>query len=92
MPRAPKLMSADRVENWKGGTVLVFTPHPDDDTFECGGTLALLAENGAKIRIVIYTSDNAGSNDPAMTKDRLAEIRKREEEAACRVLGVPAAR
>ena len=33
----------DRVETWRGKTIVVFTPHPDDDIFGCGGTLALAA-------------------------------------------------
>lgn len=38
----------DRIENWKGKTVLTFTPHPDDDTFACGGIMSILAKNGNK--------------------------------------------
>ena len=86
----PPYQGDDRIENWKGKTVLVVTPHPDDETFTTGGTLAKLARNGNNIQILIYTSDNAGSNDPQMTKPRLAAIRKHEEEDACRVLGVAA--
>jgi LmbE family N-acetylglucosaminyl deacetylase len=78
----------DRVENWRGKTVMVFTPHPDDDLFGCGGTLALMARNN-KIIIVIYTNDNKGSFDLEMTSERLARIRKAEEEASCAVLGIP---
>jgi LmbE family N-acetylglucosaminyl deacetylase len=81
---------SDRIENWKGKTVLMITPHPDDDTFTSGGLLARLAANGNNVQILIYTSDNAGSNDPDMTKEKLAKIRKQEEEDACRVLGIPA--
>ncbi len=80
----------DRIEDWKGKTILVVTPHPDDETFSCGGTLAQLARSGNNIQILIYTTDNAGSNDPNMTKPRLAAIRKAEEEEACRLLGIPA--
>ena len=86
----PQTQSADeRVENWKGKTVLVFTPHPDDDLFGCGGTLALLARNQNKIFIVIYTNDNKGSFDLEMTSERLARIRKAEEETAMATLGIP---
>lgn len=80
----------DRLESFKGKTVLVFSPHPDDDTFAVGGTLALLAANGNRIIIAIYTNDNKGSYDQEMTSERLARIRKAEEEAACSVLGIPA--
>lgn len=79
----------ERIEEWRGKTVMVFTPHPDDDLFGCGGTLSLLAKNGNKIIIVIYTNDNKGSFDLEMTSERLARIRKAEEEAAMAVLGVP---
>ncbi|MFN7998538.1 MAG: PIG-L family deacetylase [Bryobacteraceae bacterium] len=77
-----------RLEEMRGKTVLLFTPHPDDDTFCCGGTLALLAKNGNNVRIVIYTNDDKGSYDPEMTSERLARIRMHEEEDACRVLGI----
>jgi LmbE family N-acetylglucosaminyl deacetylase len=73
----------------RGKTVLLFTPHPDDDTFCCAGTLALLAKNGNNVRIVIYTNDDKGSLDPEMTSERLAKIRKAEEEEACRIIGIP---
>ena len=82
-------LSQTRVEDLRGKTVLLFTPHPDDDTFCCGGTLALLAKNGNKVHIVIYTNDDKGSYDPEMTSERLAKIRKAEEEEACRILGIP---
>src|SRR5713226_8136709 len=78
------------LEDLTGKTILVFTPHPDDDTFCCAGTLALLARNGNNIQIVIYTNDDKGSYDPAMTSERLAAIRMKEEEAACEAIGVSA--
>lgn len=78
-----------RVENMAGKTILVFTPHPDDETFSMGGTLALLAKNGNQIHVIIYTNDNKGSLDLEMTSERLARIRKAEEEKACALLGIP---
>jgi LmbE family N-acetylglucosaminyl deacetylase len=80
---------AERLENYTNKTVLVFTPHPDDDTFAVGGTLALLAKNRNRVVVVIYTNDNKGSYDQDMTSERLARIRKAEEEASCAVLGIP---
>lgn len=78
-----------RLETLQGKTIMLFTPHPDDDTFCCAGTLALLAKNQNKIHIVIYTNDDKGSYDPEMTSERLARIRKAEEEEACRIIGIP---
>lgn len=85
----PPYTGSDRIEEWTGKKVLVLTPHPDDETFTSGGTLALMADRGNDIHVVIYTSDNAGSRDPSMTHERLAAIRKAEEEEACRILGIP---
>ena len=84
----PEYTGTDRVETWEGKTILVVTPHPDDDTFTSGGTLALLAPKN-QIHVLIYTSDNAGSRDPSMTHEHLAAIRRAEEEEACRILGIP---
>ena len=78
-----------RIEGMKGKTILLFTPHPDDDAFCCAGTLALLARNGNRIFVVIYTNDDKGSYDLEMTSERLARIRKSEEEAGNRIAGVP---
>jgi len=77
------------LENLRGKTILLFTPHPDDDTFCCAGTLALLAKGGNQIHIVIYTNDDKGSYDPEMTSEHLARIRMHEEEEACRIIGIP---
>jgi len=80
--------AADHLENYTNKTVLIFTPHPDDDTFAVGGTMGMLAKRN-KVVVVIYTNDNKGSYDQDMTSERLARIRKAEEEASCAVLGIP---
>ena len=73
------VQAQDRVEQWKGKTVMVFTPHPDDDVFGCGGTLSLLARSGNKIIAVIYTNDNKGSFDLEMTRaDCVAYLKEQE--------------
>ncbi len=78
-----------RLENLHRKTILLFTPHPDDDVFGAGGTIALLNRNQNKIYIVIYTNDDKGSYDPAMSSQRLAEIRKHEEEVSEGLIGTP---
>jgi LmbE family N-acetylglucosaminyl deacetylase len=90
LPVSPLLNAqAFQLEKAEKKTILVFTPHPDDDTFCCAGTLALLATRQNNIHIVLYTNDDKGSYDPQMTSQRLAQIRKAEEEEACRILGIP---
>jgi LmbE family N-acetylglucosaminyl deacetylase len=71
--------------------VMSIHAHPDDQEFTVGGTLAKWAREGAEIVTVCLTHGDAGSNrftPPEMTRARLAQIRDREQRAACRVLGI----
>lgn len=77
----------ERLENWAGKTIMVFCAHPDDD-ISITGTLARLVKNGNKVIIVMYTNGNKGSHDLEMTSEKLAMIRKKEEEDACAVIGI----
>jgi LmbE family N-acetylglucosaminyl deacetylase len=88
---APAKMWAQEagLETMSGKTVLLFSPHPDDECFGAGGTLALLNQHHNNIYIVIYTNDDKGSYDREMTSQKLARIRKAEEEASEAVLGTP---
>lgn len=89
---SPSLLSQTApvpLEKLEGKTILLFSPHPDDDTFCCAGTLALLAKRKNNIHIFIYTNDDKGSHDPDMTSERLARIRKAEEEESVRLIGIP---
>ena len=76
-----------RLENVQNKTILVFTPHPDDDVFGAGGTIALLNRNHNKVYIAIYTNDDKGSYDPDMNSQKLAGIRRAEEEVSEGMLG-----
>lgn len=61
------------------GPYLVFAPHPDDETFGMGGTIALAAEADIPVSLVILTDGAIGGD---------AGIRKGEAEAAAQVLGI----
>ena len=76
-----------RLENLQNKTILVFTPHPDDDVFGAGGTIALLNRNHNKVYIVVYTNDDKGSYDQEMSSQRLARIRRAEQEISEGQLG-----
>ena len=76
------------INDWKGKTVMVFAPHPDDEMLP-SGTLAKLASNGNKIYVVTYTTGNKGSRDLEMTSERLAQIRKAEAIKADGIIGIP---
>jgi LmbE family N-acetylglucosaminyl deacetylase len=78
-----------RLEDVHDQTILVFTPHPDDELFGAGGTIALLNRKHNQVWVALYTNDNKGSYDLEMSSERLARIRKAEEEAAEAALGTP---
>jgi LmbE family N-acetylglucosaminyl deacetylase len=66
----------------------VFTAHPDDAEIICGGTMARWAAEGVEVTLVLLTGGHNGSDDPEMTHERLAEIRREEQLAASAILGV----
>ena len=61
--------------------------HPDDVDFAAAGTAAKWARGGSEVIYVILTDGNAGSHEPAMTRERLGQIRRAEQEAAAAVVG-----
>lgn len=67
---------------------LVVVPHPDDAEIQCGGTIARWAREGHRIVYVVCTNGDKGTEDPAMTPERLAQVREKEQVDAARVLGV----
>ncbi len=60
--------------------VLVVAPHADDETFGCGGTLASLLADGARLDVLVVTDGAADEPDPkrrhATGELRLAETRE----------------
>ncbi|HZS34111.1 MAG TPA: PIG-L deacetylase family protein [Methylomirabilota bacterium] len=68
--------------------ILVVVAHPDDAEFGCGGSVAQWVADGCEVSYCLFTSGNRGSDDPAMTPERLATIREGEQRAAAAVLGV----
>ncbi len=79
---------ADTTQEQPVKRVMAIFAHPDDPEFFCGSTLARWADEGAHITFVLATSGDKGSSDPAMTHQRLIEIREEEERNAAAVLGV----
>ena len=78
------------VDRWTGKTILVIGAHADDDA-QSHGTLAMLQANGNRVYIVTLTTGNVGTQDPDLNRYQLAEIRRQEEVAALKELGIPAA-
>ena len=68
--------------------VLVITAHPDDAEFGVAGTVARWTTEGKQVVYVVCTSGDKGTSDRNLKSEVLAEIRKREQRAAAKVLGV----
>jgi len=74
--------------------IIVFAPHPDDETFGCGGTIAKKISEGHNVLIVIitdgrYAFQNVLGINSNPTPEQLKEIRKEEVKKAVNHLGVP---
>jgi LmbE family N-acetylglucosaminyl deacetylase len=72
-----------------GKTILIISPHPDDDIIGCGGALAYLAGKHNHILVVYLTSGEVGTYDASMKKEQLKAIRMQEAAAAYRALDLP---
>jgi len=68
--------------------IMVITAHPDDMEFLCGGTIARQIRQGAEVTLLILTNGDKGSDVPDMTPEKLATIRKVEQDQAAKVLGI----
>ncbi|MGE5590478.1 MAG: PIG-L family deacetylase [Bacillota bacterium] len=71
--------------------VLAIFAHPDDETFICGGTMARLALEGARITLVTATLGEMGRRlgQPAYaTRETLPVLREKELREACGALGI----
>ncbi len=82
-------MNTQRHQN----SIYIFSPHPDDETLSCGGTIIKRLSEGYNVKIIVMTdgskSHSANFNiysNP--TPKELAEIRKQETKDAASILGV----
>ena len=63
--------------------ILVVAPHPDDETFGCGGTLLKAHEAGARVHWLILTEMTEAAG---YSVERIA-TREREVDAVSRAFG-----
>jgi LmbE family N-acetylglucosaminyl deacetylase len=76
----PELFSARRI--------LCFQPHYDDNDIGAAGVLTQLAQNGAEIFYVTATNDLMGVVDTSLSNEDAAELLKRDQFAAGKIVGV----
>jgi LmbE family N-acetylglucosaminyl deacetylase len=70
--------------------LLAVFAHPDDESFRCGGTLALLARRGACVQPLTFTRGEGElcGNPPLCRPDQLGGVREQELRCACTALGI----
>lgn len=74
--------------------MIVFAPHPDDETLGCGGTIAKRIAEGYDVIIVVMTDGRHAfsklfriKSDPS--PDEMLQMRRTEMINAAKILGVP---
>ncbi|MEX2289403.1 MAG: PIG-L deacetylase family protein [Mycobacteriales bacterium] len=67
---------------------LVVTAHPDDVDFGAGGTVASWTAEGIEVSYCICTDGDAGGFDPDVPRRDIAGIRRAEQQAAAKEVGV----
>lgn len=71
-----------------GRRVLVLAPHPDDETFGCGGTLARHTAAGDPVRVVILTDGSRGDFSGRYQTEGYCQLRRQETLRAGKILGI----
>jgi len=68
--------------------VLVVVAHPDDVDFGAAGTVARWTDEGLDVVYCIVTDGEAGGSDRSVARADMAALRREEQTAAAKVLGV----
>ncbi len=85
--RLKLLLTCFLASNLSAAPVMVFSPHPDDESLGCGGSVAKHVAQGREVAVVFMTSGEAEDDMPQEPAERVV-IREAEARAATAVLGV----
>lgn len=76
-------------EGWRDQKeILVILAHPDDPEFFLGATIARWIKAGHRVRYVLLTKGDKGSQDETLSGREIAKIRTMEQDSAAKSLGV----
>lgn len=78
-----------RLDGELPGRVLVVVAHPDDVDFGVGGTVARFTDAGVPVSYCMVTDGDAGEVD-GYERSEIGPLRRREQTAAAKILGVEA--
>jgi LmbE family N-acetylglucosaminyl deacetylase len=68
--------------------ILVVAAHPDDVDFGAAGSVARWVGDGRHVAYCIVTDGDAGGHDPSVPRSEIPFLRRREQTAAAREVGV----
>lgn len=68
--------------------ILAVMAHPDDVDFGAAGTVALWVAEGHQVSYCVITDGDAGGFDPTVPRAEIPTIRRAEQRAAARAVGV----
>jgi LmbE family N-acetylglucosaminyl deacetylase len=78
----------DVTEQFAEQSCLVVAPHPDDETFGCGATIARKRARGVDVHVVIVADGRQSPRPEGVSETGIIELRKAECTEALRRLGV----
>jgi LmbE family N-acetylglucosaminyl deacetylase len=67
---------------------MAIAPHPFDNDMGVGGAVAKWSREGKDVIYVICTNGDKATSDPAIKPEEFSVIRKQEQQAAAKILGV----
>ena len=79
---------ADDATGEKIERALVIVAHPDDVDFGAAGTIARWTDEGIEVTYCLVTDGDAGGSDPTVDRADIAGIRREEQRAAAKEVGV----
>src|SRR3984885_6860461 len=68
--------------------ILSITAHPDDVDFGAAGTIAQWTDAGLEVIYCVVTDGDAGGSDEAIPRAKMASLRRAEQVAAAKCVGV----
>jgi LmbE family N-acetylglucosaminyl deacetylase len=68
--------------------ILVIAAHPDDVDFGAAGTIAGWTDKGIEVIYCIVTDGDAGGSDPSVSRADMTALRRSEQTAAAKQVGV----
>jgi LmbE family N-acetylglucosaminyl deacetylase len=74
---------AERIER-----VLLVVAHPDDADFAAAGTVAIWVDQGIDVSYCLVTDGDAGGHDLTVPREQIPALRRAEQTAAAKEIGV----